>query len=238
MPKAYAYVRISDENKQDSATQKSRITDYIISQKIMIARWFEFSVSGSTSNRDERGINDLLAVLKPGDQLVISDIARLGRASITDTVEIITRLINGGVTLHLAYNEQVISPDDKNDLGKIFIALGEAFAAVAGARERSKKAKAAIDRRRKEGLHVGRPKDSIIKSQLDKHELVIVNLLAQQYSEYYISDYLRVHRHTLRRWLGKRNELIDKAKKLSLWTPELSISDIKNKLKTSKTCQL
>ena len=180
MPKAYAYVRISDENKQDSATQKSRITDYIISQKIMISRWFEFAVSGSTSNRDERGISELLNTLQPGDQLVISDIARLGRASISDTIEIITRLINGGITLHLAYNEQIISPADSNDISKIFIALGEAFAAVAGAKERSKKAKAAIARRQKEGLHVGRPEGAIITSRLDKHELVVVKLLAPE----------------------------------------------------------
>jgi len=238
MPKVYAYVRISDENRQDSATQKSRITDYIIAQKLVVSRWFEFSVSGSTSNRDERGINDLLALLQPGDQLVISDIARLGRASITDTVEIITRLINGGITLHLAYNEQVISPTDNNDLGKIFIALGEAFAAVAGAKERSKKARAAIDRRRKEGLHVGRPKDAIIKSRLDKHESLIIKLIAQQFSQYYIADYLRVGRHTLRRWLSKREQLIEEAKGLELWTPEMSISDIKAKLKNSKSCRV
>lgn len=231
MPNTYAYVRVSDENRQDNATQKSRISDYAAEQRIIIKRWFEIGASGSKAGREQRGINSLFEILKPGDQLIISDIARLGRDSLSDTIEIITRLINNDITLHLAYSNQTIAPADRNDLPKIFIAIGEAYAAVQGAKERSQKAKAAIERRRKSGLPVGLPKGTIVKSRLDALEPVIINLLNQQYSEYYIAEHVRSHRHTLRNWLKRRDELIKEAKHTGCWQAQMSISDIKQALK-------
>lgn len=231
MAKTIAYIRISDANKQDSSTQKQRITDYATDNKIIISRWIETHLSGSKTSRDDRGISELLDILSHDDHLIVSDIARLGRTTLSDLVEIVTRLINNGVTLHFAYSNQQISPSDTNDIAKIFIALGEAYAAVKFAEERSQKAKAAIRRRKTSGLSNGRSKGAIVKSKLDEHEMTIVNLSAQNYSEYDIARHLRSDRHTLRRWKQRRAELISKAKAQNLWTPDMTITDIKAALK-------
>lgn len=231
MQKTIAYVRISDANKQDSATQKQRIGQYANDNKIIISRWIEVELSGSKTSREDRGITQLLDTMQTGDHLLISDIDRLGRTTISDIVEIVTRFINNGVTIHFAYSNQQISPSDRNDIAKIFIALGEAYAAVRFAAERSQKAKAAVARRRSAGLSNGRKSGAIVKSKLDEHESVIINLSAQNYSEYDIAKHLRSDRLTLRRWKAKRVELIARAKELNVWRPDMSITDIKKALK-------
>lgn len=233
MPKTLAYVRISDGHKQQNATQKQRITDYAIKNALIIDRWIEYSLSASKTSRSERGIEQLLLSLKPGDNLLISDIDRLGRTTITDIVEIVTRIINGQATLHICYSGAKLGPDDANDLAKIFLTLGEAYAAVKFATERAYKAKAAIERRKRQGLHNGRQKGAIVSSKLDPHEKDIITLSANNMSEYAISEHLGVDRTTLRRWKATRSKLITHAKEIGIWQPHLSLIDIKKLLKSS-----
>lgn len=234
MPKTIAYVRISDAHKQDSATQKQRIADYAKSQSIIIDSWYESALSGSKTTRAERGIEQILDLLQPGDSLLVSDIDRLGRTSISDLTEIITRIINGGATLHICYSNSTLSPADINDLGKIFITIGEAYAAVRFAHERSNKAKAAITRRRNQGLANGRKQGAIIRSKLDQHENTIINMASQGASEYIIAAEVGVERSTLRRWKSNRLKLISEAKEAKLWRPQLSLTEIKAALKKSR----
>lgn len=231
MPTTYAYVRISDAHKQDSATQRQRIADYARQHAIIIDNWQEYHLSGSKTGRAERGIDQLLATIKAGDHLLISDIDRLGRTTISDIVEIVTRIINTGASLHICYSGQQLTPADTNDLAKIFITLGEAYAAVKFSQERSYKAKAAISRRKGQGLHNGRPHGAIISSKLDDHEATIVNLAAQNYSEYAIAKYLQTHRSTLRRWKENRLKIIQEAKDSGLWKPHQTLKHIKLLLK-------
>lgn len=231
MPNAIAYVRISDSHKQDNTTQKQRIAEYAVKNGVMINQWIEREQSGSKTNRSQRGLDTILANLAPGDQLLISDIARLGRTSISDIVEIVTRIINAGATLHICYSDTSLTPADTNDLAKIFLTLGEAYAAVKFAQERSYKAKAAIRSRQQRGLANGRPRGAIVRSKLDDHEHTILSLTAGQWSEYKIAEYLGIERSTLRTWKKKRQELIDKAKAAGLWQPHLKLSEIKALLK-------
>jgi DNA invertase Pin-like site-specific DNA recombinase len=229
-----AYIRISDPHKQDPATQRQRISDYAIANNIIITRWVESDLSGSKTTKSARGITEMLGVLKEGDNLIISDIDRLGRDSISDIIETVTRLINNGITLHLAYGNQQICPADKNDLAKIFITIGDAYAAVRFAKERSQKAKAAAERRLTAGLLNGRRPGAIVVSKLDQHEKTIVLMRSEGASEYAISEALAVDRLTLRRWQKRRSELIDKAKEISIWQPGMTISDIKERLKKQR----
>lgn len=226
-----AYIRISDPHKQDPQTQRQRISDYAIANGIIISRLVESDLSGSKTTKTARGITEMLGVLKDGDNLIISDIDRLGRDSISDIIETVTRLINNGITLHLAYGNQQICPADKNDLAKIFITIGDAYAAVRFAKERAQKAKAAAQRRAAAGLSNGRKHGAIVTSKLDAHEPTIVLMRAEGVSEYVIAEQLNVDRLTLRRWQARRSELIDRAKKSQLWQPGMTITELKERLK-------
>lgn len=230
----YAYLRVSDADKQNASTQKQRIKDYAIEHQLIINDWQSFEASGSKTDRHFRGITALLDQLQPGDHILVSDVDRLGRTSISDIVEIITRIINTGATLHLCYSGNTIGPNDVNDLAKIFITLGEAYAAVKGAQERSQKATAAATRRKHEGLPNGRKTGSFVASKLDAHESDIVRYKAEGLSEYTMAEQLQVDRSTLRRWIDQRTNIITRAKELGLWSPGISIAVLKKQLNAVK----
>jgi DNA invertase Pin-like site-specific DNA recombinase len=173
----YAYIRVSDAHKQSSSTQRHIINDYAVSNNMKVDLWSEFHLSGSTTNQKERGIESLLSKLSPGDKVLVSDVARLGRDDIHSLVRVITTITTEGAEVHFCYSKNKICPDDKNDLAKMFIIIGEAFAAVKFSEERSQKAKAACGRRNTEGLHNGRKKGAVIKSKLDKHVAMIKDRL-------------------------------------------------------------
>ena len=173
----YAYVRVSDIHKQDSSTQRHIIHDYAISNQMKVDRWSEFHLSGSKTNRKERGIESLLSELKPGDKVLVSDVARLGRDDIHSLTRIITTITTEGAEVHFCYSKNKVCPEDKNDLAKMFIIMGEAFAAVRFAEERSQKASAACARRKTTGLHNGRKQGAVVKSKLDLHVAIIKDRL-------------------------------------------------------------
>ena len=173
-----AYVRVSDEKKQTSLTQKHVIYEYAEKRHLLpISTWHEFYLSGYRTTSCERGIDELISNLNPGDVVLVSDISRLGRESVHDLLHIITSITKKGCSLHLCYSRTVITPNDTNDISMIFLAIGEAFAAVKFSEERSRKAKAAIERRKLAGLQNGRKHGAIIKSKLDPHVALITKLL-------------------------------------------------------------
>lgn len=172
-----AYVRVSDATKQDSSNQRHVIDTYAHEKGLNISKWSEFHLSGSKTSVKERGIEALLENLKEGDQMLVADIARLGRDSVHQLLNTITTITTRGATLHLCYSKTTIAPEDTNDIAKVFVAIGEAFAAVKFAEERSLKAKAACERRAKQGLHNGRQKGAQVVSKLDAHATFIIDEL-------------------------------------------------------------
>ncbi|WP_339140490.1 recombinase family protein [Pseudoalteromonas galatheae] len=226
----YALIRVSDERKQDSETQLHAIKLYCAKYSIQIHYWYDFQISGSKFNREQRGIAEVLRKLEPGDNLITTDLPRLGRESVSDLMEIALAIINKGATLHFCYSEETLCAKDQNNPTKLFLTLADSFTAWRFAKERSEKARAAISRRKSAGLANGRPKGLLVKSKLDQHEHKIIAMKNEGISEYKISDFFNVHRTTLRSWLKTRENLIQKAQQLGLWELGLSISDIKELL--------
>lgn len=152
----YAYVRVSDIKKQDSSNQRKVINDYATTNNLVITHWKEFHISGSKTNKSQRGIDELITNLKPNDIVIVSDIARLGRDDMHTVINIITSITGKDASLHLAYSKQAITPLDKNDIGKMFMMIGEAYASVKFSEERSIKAKIAHSKKKELGLPTGR----------------------------------------------------------------------------------
>lgn len=173
----YAYTRVSDKHSQDESQQLSVINNYAAKNNLTVSKFIGFNISGSKSTTAERGIDDLLAKLNTGDIVLISDIARLGRDDIHTILNIITSITGKGAELHFCYSDTTITPDDKNDISKVFIAIGEAFAAVKFAEERSRKATVACEIRKSKGLHNGREKGAVITSKLDSEAAYILTQL-------------------------------------------------------------
>ena len=176
--KNIAYIRVSDSKKQDSSAQREVISEYAKKHEIIITDWKEFNLSGSKTGVDERGITQMLSELTAGDKVLVSDVARLGRDNVNQIINTITGVVSHNAEIHFCYSDSKITSDDSNDIAKIFMLIGEAFAAVKFAEERSRKAKAACEVRRKKGLKNGRQKGEIVKSKFDEHAAFILNELS------------------------------------------------------------
>ncbi len=207
----FAYVRVSDSAKQDSSTQRHAIVEYSKANDMNVTQWQEFHLSGSKTSARERGIEDLLNNIQSGDIVLVSDIARLGRDSIHQVLNTITSITTKGAEIHFCYSKTVITPKQQNDISSVFIAIGEAYAAVKFSEERSQKAKAASERRRLAGLHTGRPVGCVVKSKLDDHAAYIIDHLNKGTKKTKLVELLlkdkgvSITRLGLYKWLARRN---------------------------------
>ena len=76
--KTVAYLRVSTA-RQDANSQRLAILEYARRQGLRIDDFIEATASART-NAKHRRLDQLMAVLEPGDQLVVSELSRLGRS--------------------------------------------------------------------------------------------------------------------------------------------------------------
>jgi DNA invertase Pin-like site-specific DNA recombinase len=73
----YGYIRVSTD-KQTTANQKFEIEKFTKERKIKIEEWIEETIS-ATKKLDDRKFGQLLKRMKEGDQVVVTELSRLGR---------------------------------------------------------------------------------------------------------------------------------------------------------------
>lgn len=230
MPLNYAYIRISDKYKQDSDTQKSAITKYANEKGIMIDEWLFESISGSKTKTEDREISGLISKLSSGDKLICTEISRLGRDKPFSIIGLINDIAEvKQAELHLVYSEQCITPDNVEDAEVLFTTVAGSYVARQEAVKRSERAKAAIERRKGEGLHNGRPKGLWVKSKLDEREDYIVRSLNDGIPKALLATDLNVGRTTLITWLKNRKAIHDHARTYKLDT-KMEIYQLKKEL--------
>ena len=226
-----ALIRVSDSAKQSNAGQRDRITRYAEKNRLIVDRWIETEGSASKTSAEQRGWYDLLESLQPGDQIITVDVARISRDQ--DPGEIIYAIqsaLRAGITLHFADTGQALTQGDMADPGKLFMAVAESYVASRFSKERSVKAKAAIQRRRAAGLHNGRPPGYLPKSKLDEHEDRIVRALSDGTTKSALARELGIGRSTLINWLKARERIRDKAVNQFGMKPSASIAEMKSVL--------
>ena len=76
--KTVAYLRVSTA-QQDAGSQRLAILEYARRQGFRIDDFIEATASART-NAKHRRLDQLMAVLEPGDRLVVSELSRLGRS--------------------------------------------------------------------------------------------------------------------------------------------------------------
>ena len=73
----YAYIRVSTE-RQTVENQRFEITNFASSKDIQINKWIEETIS-SVERLDQRKFGKLLNKMKKGDQLIVTELSRMGR---------------------------------------------------------------------------------------------------------------------------------------------------------------
>lgn len=202
----YAYIRVSDASKQSTKAQEHVIAEYANAKHMILEpkHIFIHKISGSKSSSKDRGWPEVIDALEEGDTLMISDVDRMGRDRATGIIALIDQIIMKGATLILCRSDTTFNLACHSDPGKIFMLLGEAYAAVRFAEERRKKSTEAAARRKQSGLVNGRKSGELVASKLDEFENDIVAALSDGKSRTEIAKKYNVARTTLYAWEGNR----------------------------------
>ncbi|MBN8718478.1 MAG: master DNA invertase Mpi family serine-type recombinase [Sediminibacterium magnilacihabitans] len=193
----YAYVRVSTE-KQTIENQRYEISQFAAAKKITITKWFEETISAS-KKIEERLISTILRKLKSDDILIVSEISRMGR----NLMQIMS-------ILHLCMERKakVYAIKEGYELGNNINSKVLAFAFGLSAEiERnliSLRTKEALARLKANGKKLGRPCGSQKKSpKLLLHEEFIRRKLSEGAKQVEIARLLKVHRHTVKKWMDE-----------------------------------
>ena len=171
----YGYIRVSTD-KQDYDNQKHGILEYCNRLKISPIEFVTETIS-SRVKLEERDINRLLGDLKEGDILVTSELSRLGR-SILEVMTIFKSLTERGVTTHIIKGGFVINGTD-NKIQSCVLIFAFGLSAEIERELISQRTKEALQRRKSEGVVLGRKKGAVIKSKLDGKEEQIIDLVSK-----------------------------------------------------------
>jgi DNA invertase Pin-like site-specific DNA recombinase len=196
-----AYLRVSTE-KQDVQNQRLEILGWANREGVQIADWMEREMSSRRSAR-ERGLEDLAALLKPGDTLVVAELSRLGR-SLGEVVQTVDRLAAARVGLVTLKEHIRIPPNGERDLASKVMVSTFALMAELERDLLSARTRAGLARARAEGKALGRPKGSTGKSVLDGREAEIKAFLAKRVSRASLARILDVAPTTLKRFITSR----------------------------------
>lgn len=194
----YGYIRVSTD-KQTIENQRFEITRFCDGQGMNIDGWIEETISG-TKDYDKRKLGDLLSAVNAGDLIICAELSRLGR-NLFMIMEI----------LHICMKKEcrVWTVKDNYRLGDDVQSKVLAFAFGLSAEiERnliSQRTKEALDRKRAEGVKLGRPKGALSKTvKLTGKEDAIRILRAEGTSWAQIARLLHVDRSTLVRFVRSR----------------------------------
>ena len=179
-------------DKQTTENQKFEIENFTNAQNVTVDEWIEETIS-ATKRLEERKFGQLLYRMKKGDQLIVTELSRLGR----NLMQIMS-------ILHLCMEREISvnTIKERYELGNNINSKVLAFAFGLSAEiERnliSQRTKEALARRKAEGVILGRPKGRKSTSlKLTGQEEEIVKLLDKKVSVSAIGRLLGVHRLTV-----------------------------------------
>lgn len=193
--KTIAYLRVST-NDQDIKKNKSGILHLANEKELGKVEWVEEQASGRISWR-KRKVAQVLEELQSGDNLIVSELSRLGR-SMLECMEILSITSKKPINIYAVKGNWQL---DQSIQSKI-LAMAFAMAAEIEQDLISQRTKEALAAKRKAGMKLGRPKDSGT-SKLDKHRPEIEALLETGSTQRYIASRFNTTESNLSRWMTK-----------------------------------
>ena len=198
--KTIAYLRVSTAAQQDAGSQRLAILEYARRQGFGIDEFIEATASART-NAKHRRLDQLMAVLEPGDRLVVSELSRLGR-SLGEVVALLDAIAKASVAFVTV--KENIRFEGRQDLQtKVMTTMFALFAEV----ERdliSERTREGLAKARSSGKKLGRPKGSLGVSRLDGREGEIRHFLTLGVSKSSIAKITGVTRPTLYNFIATR----------------------------------
>ena len=145
----------------------------------------------------KRAVANILDELETGDNLLVSELSRLGR-SMLECMEILSVASQQGIHIYAVKGNWQL---DDSIQSKI-VAMAFAMAAEIERDLISQRTKEALAAKKRAGVKLGRPR-GVGKSKLDKHRPEIEALLAHGSTQKYIAGRFDTTEANLSRWLKK-----------------------------------
>ena len=195
-PKTTAYLRVSTID-QDLEKNKADILKLANSLQLGQVHFEEEKLSGKISWR-KRKIATLLDDAQPGDNIIVSELSRLGR-SMLECMEILSIAAQKGVNVYAVKGNWRL---DSSIQSKI-IAMAFAMAAEIERDLISKRTKEALVAKKANGIRLGRPK-GVGKSKLDQYRPEIEALISNGSTQTFIAKRYHTTEANLHHWLKQR----------------------------------
>ena len=195
MPTTIAYLRVSTAD-QDLEKNKAEILHLANEKDLGRVQWVEETVSGRVSWR-KRKIAQILDDLERGDNLVVSELSRLGR-SMLECMEILSIAAQKEINIYAIKGNWRLD----NSIQSKIIAMAFSMASEIERDLISQRTKEALAARKRLGQKLGRPK-GVGKSKLDQHRPEIEALLANGSTQKFVANRFGTTTANLSNWLEK-----------------------------------
>jgi len=195
MNRTIGYLRVSTKD-QDLEKNKYDILHLANDKALGQVDWVEEKVSG-VKNWRERKLGETLADLKSGDNLIVSELSRLGRSTL-QILEVIKEAKEKDINVYSVKGSWTLNGTiESKILLNIFAMVSEIERDLI-----SERTKEALKARKAAGVILGRPKGPG-KSKLDKSKEEIVALLRNGAKKNYVAKRYETTSANLSNWLKK-----------------------------------
>ncbi len=198
----YAYIRVSTDS-QNTDNQKMEIQRFCKNHKIKIDRWIEDIMSGTKDPCQRKLGKIIMEECREGDLIICTELSRLGRSLL---------MIMNTLNFFLEQKVQLWTIKDNfrlaDDITSKVVSFAFGLAAEIERQLISQRTKVALQRAKREGVHVGRRKGQKSSHyKLSGSENYIREQLKQGYSKSFIARQCGVCWQTLNVFLKEHSQL-------------------------------
>jgi DNA invertase Pin-like site-specific DNA recombinase len=188
-------------DKQSTENQRFEIINYLSIHGLSVDCWVEETVSGSL-NVEDRQLGQLLKQVKVGDELVTSELSRLGR-NLMQIMSFLHQCMERGIIVHTIKEKYELG----NNISSKILAFAFSLSAEIERNLISQRTKEALARKKKEGITLGRPKGQKSSCcKLTGKEDLIEQFMREKHTREYMCKKLGVCRHTLYKFIRANSE--------------------------------
>lgn len=187
----YGYLRVSTDT-QTVENQRYEINKFATFKELKVDKFIEETISGGKAV-NKRKLGKLLKTMKKGDVLITTEISRLGR-SLYMIMDILNLCMEKGVLILTIKDNFHLGDDIESKV----LAFAFSLSAEIERRLISQRTKEALERIKREGRKLGRPKGRQNKvKKLDGKMDIVLNMFLQGFPITQIAKKCGVHPNTL-----------------------------------------
>lgn len=196
--RVWAYLRVSTD-AQDVANQRHGVLEYANGAGLSGLDFIEDAASGRMSWKD-RKLGQLLKEARAGDVVVFAEISRIARSTL-QVLEVLQHCMDAQISVHIAKQRMILDGSMQSRITATVLGL----AAEIEREFISMRTREALEKRRAEGMTLGRPRRPAETTKLDARADEIRGYLSKKISKRDIARLVECAPSTLYAWLERRN---------------------------------